>query len=46
MTTAAGRTAIEIGAECFGIQAQSRRTTIDHAADGRAMAFAECGDSE
>jgi len=43
---APGRAPLEIAAEIFGRQRQSRRATVDHAADRRPVAFAERRDGE
>ena len=43
---APGGASLQIGAEFFGIECHSRRTTVDDAADGRPVALAEGGDSE
>jgi hypothetical protein len=46
MTASTGGTALEIGAEFVSLDRQTRRTTIDDAADGRTVAFAESGNSK
>ena len=42
----AGAAAVELGLDVFHAQRQAGRTAVDHAADGRAVAFAEIGDAK
>ena len=46
MARGAGFAPVEIDLQIFGAQAQARRATIHHAADGRAVGFAEVGNAK
>src|SRR5690606_22686211 len=46
MAAASGRAAFDVAGEIGDVDWQSRRATIDHATDRRAVAFAESGDTE